>query len=481
MVLPRVREFCHRHYRLLAVAILAIAAFNLGLRLNSERVEEWDESLYGLSAWEMVQSGDWIGTTRLGTLDYYNTKPPLNIWLIAASFKAFGTSLLSLRLASAVSAWVTVAVLLIWAGRHFGREVGLASGLVLATCYGFVYVHSGKNADTDAAFTLLLLLTVVTVHAAARRPRMLVWLGPIAAATFLLRGMAVLMPLLLALVVLIVRGRPETRRLGAMGVAALLGTAPVAAWVMARWRVDRWAFLEKLFFFDFIDRTGNVLEGHTGGVLYYLDRLQRYQYDWLGAALTAIVLYPLPWRRIVSTIPDLRRPESGMRLVLTAWAVVTLAVPTIMQTKLPWYLNPFYPLFALGVAWVILRGLASDRGRARRMALACAVVLAAVVAEAKLVWTSYYRRDPSRSVQGLLLAESVQLRGHAVCRSRWNNAEIFVLDVLIQAERRICRDASEFARDSRRGDYFVTTPDVNVDGLVLVRADAQNALYRRDY
>ena len=224
-----------------------------------------------------------------------------------------------------------------------------------------------------------------------------------------------------------------------------------------------------------------MLEGHAGGVLYYLNMLQRFQYDWLLAALTAIVLFPLPWRRIASAIPDLRRPEHGMRLVLTAWAVVTLVVPTIMQTKLPWYLNPFYPLFALGVAWVVLRALASDSGRVRRMVLVCTVVLAAVVAEAKLVWTSYYRRDPSRSVQGLLFAESHQLRGHAVCRSRWNNAEIFVLDALIQAERRICRDASEFARDSRRGDYFVTTPDARVDGLVLVRADARNVLYRRDY
>ena len=474
------REFCNRYYRLLAVAILAIAAFNLGLRLNSERVEEWDESLYGLSAWEMVQSGDWIATTRLGAIDYYNTKPPLNVWLIAASFKTFGASLLSLRLPSALSAWATVVVLLIWGGRHFGREVGLASSLVLATCYGFLYVHSGKSADTDAMFTLLILLTVVTVHAAELRPWRLIWLGPITAATFLLRGMAVAMPLLIVLIVQFARGRSDLRRFRALGLAALLCAIPIVAWSIARWRFDRWAFFEKLFFYDFVERTGNVIEGHPGGLLYYLNMLQRYQYDWLLAALAAILLFPLPWRRMPPALAGLRHPGNRLRLVLAAWAFATLAVPTVIRTKLPWYLNPFYPLFALGVAWVIVRGLTLDRGHVRRVALACTVVLAVVIAEAKLVWTSYYRRDPSLFVQGLLFAESRQLRGHVVCRSRWNNAEIFVLDALIHAERRICRDASEFARDSRRGDYFVTTPDVSVDGLVLVRADARNALYRRD-
>ncbi len=44
-------------------------------------------------------------------IDYYNSKPPLNVWLIALAFKLFGANLVSLRLVSVVSAWLTVAVL----------------------------------------------------------------------------------------------------------------------------------------------------------------------------------------------------------------------------------------------------------------------------------------------------------------------------------------------------------------------------------
>src|SRR5712671_1771091 len=107
---PTLDGFCARHFTTLAVLVLALAAFNLTFRLGREVVTEWDESLYAISASEMVTSGHWIGVTYFGELDYYNSKPPLNVWLIALAFKAFGTNLWSLRLASAGCAWLTVLV-----------------------------------------------------------------------------------------------------------------------------------------------------------------------------------------------------------------------------------------------------------------------------------------------------------------------------------------------------------------------------------
>src|SRR6188472_2907303 len=83
-------HFCERHYRRLAALTLLLAALNIGYRLDREVVTTWDESLYAVSAAEMVRSGNWLVTTFQGDVDYYNTKPPLNIWLIATSFKLFG-------------------------------------------------------------------------------------------------------------------------------------------------------------------------------------------------------------------------------------------------------------------------------------------------------------------------------------------------------------------------------------------------------
>src|SRR5205823_2323244 len=319
-------------------------------------------------AWEMGNTGQLVATTFLGELDYYNAKPPLNVWLIALSFKAFGTKFVSLRLVSVASAWLTVAVLQGWTRRALGPVVALFAGLVLATTFGFIYVHSGRTAETDALFTLLILLTVVALWAEENQPWHRAWLGPIAAAVFLLRGMAVLMPLAIVLAVLIGRNGPSRQPPGPHRwlpslptlSAVILGVVPVGAWAVARWRVDRWMFFDKLFNYDFVARTLTVIEEHPGSSLYYLNILQKHQYDWLLAGAVALVLFPIPWRRVRHRLLLLWRGDAGPGVLLCSWAGVTILIPTLMRTKVPWYLNPFYPVFALGIAWILARGLSQD-------------------------------------------------------------------------------------------------------------------------
>ena len=177
----------------LAVGVWLLAALNVGFRLHLQPLQQWDESLYTTSAWEMLQSGKWVGHTFRGQLDYYNTKPPLNIWLIALSLKAFGLNLVTIRLPSIVATLLSVAVLLGWTRKRVGAVASLFAGLVLSSMFAFFYVHAGRTANTDAINTLLIILTVIVVSEAREQRWWLLWLGPILAAVFLLRGMAVMM------------------------------------------------------------------------------------------------------------------------------------------------------------------------------------------------------------------------------------------------------------------------------------------------
>jgi len=462
-----------RHYRILAAAVLGLAAFNLSFRLGSEVVSEWDEALYAISAWEMGRSGDMIATTFLGKLDYYNTKPPLNVWLIALSFKAFGMNLVSLRLVSALSAWLTVAVLQEWTRRSFGPAVALFAGLVLATSFGFVWVHAGRTAETDALFALLILLTVVTLWAEQRRPWFRIWLGPLAAAVFLLRGAAVLMPLALVLAVHLGRGRMQWNLRRPTLAALLLFAVPATAWGVARWRVDEWRFFERMVNYDFVARTFTVIEGHPGTPLYYLNVLQKHHYDWLLAGAVALMLFPIPWRQL----RDRMRSHDGM-LVVT-WAAITFLIPTMMRTKLAWYLNPFYPVFALAVGWLVVRGFTQPGSDARRAILAAVVGVSFGVAEAKLIWYSYQYRDVTNSAQGMLLDHQQQLKGRRIFRNRWDNAEIFVVGAVIGAEHRVARRTEDFRRESHPGDCLVTSRGVAGADLLLVGSGPHHSLYCR--
>ncbi len=478
---PALIRVCERHYAAAAIAILTLAAFNLGYRLDSEVVTEWDESLYAHAAWEMFQGGSWIGTTLFGVLDYSILKPPLSIWLIVLSFKALGTSLLALRLPSAIAAWLTVLALQEWSRRTFGRATALFASLVLATSFGFLYVHSGRSGNPDAVFTLLILLTVITLWAARERPWRSLWLGPLMAGLFLVRGLGMLMPLAIVCVFEAWTRGSGRERVRPLVTAAVLFLIPVASWIVLRWQVDRWQFLGQMFALDLVARTSVVVEGHAGTPLYYLHIIQKDHYDWLAAALLAAILFPIRWSRFRRLL-TVWRDEDGRRVLLGSWAAATLLVPTLMQTKLPWYVNSFYPVFALGIAAVLVYAFSQTGTRTiarRRCALGIIAVISFGVAEGKLLWYSWNKRDLRSSVQGLMLAEKHQLTGRRVFRESWDRADTFVLRALAGASGHSSSGLDEFLARSEHGDYLIGAPGIGHAGLTLVRLQGPYGLYRR--
>ncbi len=473
-----VLAFATKHFAALACVLFVLAAFNLTFHLSHEFLTEWDESLYATTAAEALDSGHWIATTFDGQLDYYNTKPPLNVWLIAGAFATFGKSLVALRIASVVSAWLTVVALTLWTRRARGAATGLLAGLVLATAFGFIHIHAGRSGNTDALFTLLTVLTAVVLWAERSRPSLRAWLGPLLAATFLLRGMAVLMPLgIIALTWLAARERP---RAWAPTLAALaLFILPAGAWMIARYRVDQWEFLRRLFFYDFVARTATVIEDHPGGPFYYLNILQKHQFDWLVAGAMAVIVAPIPWTTVRAWTGRWR--HEAFALVLVVSAFVVLGEPTLMRTKLPWYLNPFYPVFAIAVAALIVRAVAAAGAgpRWRGIALATTVVVAFGVAEGKLIWYSFEYRDLALSDQGLMIAERPRLVGHRLYRAQDDRAGTFVTLDVVGADPRYAPDAATFLEQSAPGDYFLGPSVLSHPELELVRSNGRYWLYRR--
>ena len=394
----------------------------------------------------------------------------------------FGPSLLSLRLWSIGAAWLTIAVFQRWVRQTRGAAVALASSLVLTTTFGFIYDHAGRSGNTDALFTLLVLLTVITLWSSQERDWRLAWLGPIAAAVFLLRGMAVLMPLMIVVAAewwRVKQGR--SRRWIPIAVALALFAVPVTAWLAARWRLDEWRFISRIFTYDFAARALTVIEDHPGTPFYYLNILQRNQFDWVVAGLVAWFVCAVPARRILRTLAFWRADDPS-RMLSGAWALIAILVPTLMRTKLSWYLVPFYPPFALAVGWVSVRAIAA-LGRypfqRRLTALIVVLAMAFIAAESRLVWYSFHRRSISTSSQGVLLAERQILGGQTVFGDHWTHSESFVLKGIIGAEPRETESVDAFLRDSAVGDYLFVSREIRQPGLLLVRTNGRHHLFQR--
>ena len=461
--------FCERHYMLLAVCALVLAAFNLGFRLNREVVTAWDESLYVTSAAEMVKSGNWLVTTFHGEVDYYNTKPPLNVWMIAAAFKTLGISLWSMRLPSVLAAFATIAAVQWWCRRCFNAMTALASTVVLSTTFGFLYVHSARSANPDAWLTLDIVLTVITLWSARRAPWRLVWLGPLAAVAFMLKGTAVLLPALIVFAVLVIRG-VDRRTVAALATAVGVFLVPTVAWAVARWRFDRWRFFDGLFNYDFVERITQPLEGHDSHPLYYLNILQKDHYDWLVTAVILLLVLVLSRR----DRQPVRLPlDRDIRMLLGVWGGAALLVPTLMATRLPWYLNPFYPIFAIAVGAIVAASFdafSRPGHRRERMVVATMTLLAFGVAESKLLWYSY-KRDLDGSMQAFFLESREMVEGRRVLLEEWDPADHFVLTHMANGMA-VTGNPEQFAEGANEHDLLILMPAQD-GGWVLTSASTR--------
>ena len=470
-----------RRYKVLALAALALATFNLTFRLDRETVHVWDESLYATSAFEMLESGQLAVTTFQGAVDYANSKPPLNTWLIAGSFRLFGVNLVAMRLPAVLAAWLTVLVVYVWTRRHLGNAVAALAVLVLGTTYGFLYVHSGRTANSDAHLTLLVTLAFVVLASARTRAWHTVALGPIAAGVFMLKGpaaLAFIAPFVVAHGVELRRaGTPLISRARPWALAAVLFSLPIGAWAYARWQFDGWLFFMQMLGYDALGRGLTAVEGHGGSPLYYLDVLQRYQYEWLVAAATAALLAP-------RAMPGLYRAcvarHLPMSLVL-GWVVGCFLVPTIVATKLAWYIAPVYPLFAMVVAAVVhaaWQALAAQGDTTRARVLVAVVALAVLSAESKMAWTSFTKLDLDRSAQGLLIGHAELIRGRRVFAQTCPRPEWFLARAA-GARCLVARDIELYLAVSDPKDLWLDAPGNVNPALTAVVGNRRAALYAR--
>lgn len=249
--------------RALLLVVLVVSATNFGARLDREMVDVWDESLFAAHALDMHHSRQWLVTTIGGEVDYYDTKPPLNSWLIAFSFDWFGVGLVPLRLPAVLSTAATGLAVFLWAQRVFGTAVAALSALVLATSYPFLFVHSGRTANADAPLGLVVTLLFITLWQVPRRPSQALWTGPLVAAAIMLKGPAALGfvgPLVVASVGAHWRsGVPWRAWVPAFIGGGLVGLVPVGVWAFARWQFDGWQFLGPMIDYDIVQRASSAM------------------------------------------------------------------------------------------------------------------------------------------------------------------------------------------------------------------------------
>ncbi|KMY66441.1 hypothetical protein AAU61_14755 [Desulfocarbo indianensis] len=318
------------------LVLLAVCAVLFFSAPGFRSLWETDEARYAEIPREMVLSGDWV-TPTLNHVKYFE-KPPLAYWLVAVSYKLFGISGASARLAPAACGTL-VALLVFLLGRsQAGAKAGLWAGLTLVT--SLMFFGLSRILMTDMALCLGVALAMYgawQTRLGYRHGPYAFWLG--CAAGFLSKGLLGPGLPIMATVVFALAAR-EWRLLVwlANWRALVMFAALCAPWVvLVSWRNPGF------FTYFFIDE-------HLGRLL--TARHQRYEPPWYYAALLPAAMFPwialMPWA-LIRTWPGglWRQEEQRAWLFAALWFASFFLFLSISSSKMMHYILPALPALAL--------------------------------------------------------------------------------------------------------------------------------------
>ena len=357
--------------------LLAIAAAGLWLlTLQARHLLPADEGRYAEIAREMLRSGDWI-TIRYNGVKYFE-KPPLQIWMTALAFKAFGIGEWQARLWTALSGAAGL-VASAWAARRwYGPRVGALTALVLlaAPAWNIGSQFASLDMALSGALALVLAAVLIAQHPDAtersQRNWMLVAWVAMALGVLTKGPVAIVLPGATLLIYSgIARDRAIWHRLHlGMGLLVLLAVAEPWFVLIAHRNPE---FLRFFFIHEHLQRYLSPIHHHEGAWWYFVPQLLIGFLPWLGLAWSMV--------QVVRTEPR----DAALRpaLLLAVWAATIFVFFSFSDSKLPGYILPLYPAFGILAARALDRlGPASWR---RQVSVALALMVIAAVATPWLV------------------------------------------------------------------------------------------------
>jgi 4-amino-4-deoxy-L-arabinose transferase-like glycosyltransferase len=335
------------------LALLVFAAVVIFAGINALPLVDPDEVFYAQTAREMLDGGSLLTPLLFGQPNF--EKPPLTYWLLVASFKLFGVHAASARLAPAIFGLLGALATYLFAKRILPKGTAALAALILAT--GMLYLGQCIALLTDMVFSVLVAGSLYCFYLwfAEKRDAFLHLFALLLALAVLTKGPAGFVIALLG-IVLFLRVTANNAALKSFIFHPwwLVFTAVALPWYLyaaiTYGRAFTWEFLVH-------DNWHRILRAeHTN-----LDTWYFYP--------ALIVVGIFPWTAFLAflgaTFSKYRTPVFFMG----SWVLATWGIFAMAHSKLPSYILPLFPAFAITLAI----SLESFTGLRRRTAVAAAI------------------------------------------------------------------------------------------------------------
>jgi 4-amino-4-deoxy-L-arabinose transferase-like glycosyltransferase len=328
--------FCVAYFTLCAVLLFSVGNWSLPLI-------DRDEPRFAEASREMRQSGDYLVPRLNG--EYRFDKPPLIYWCQVLSFNGLGETDFAARFPSVIFAVLVSVATWMFASRIFGPRVGIWSGIIFATSLQ-VFIHA-RAAVADMPLVFFFLTATWADWERSRNPRSTFWwwifylfLG----FGFLAKGPTALLPAFFVPVRALLNRAPYRVDLRSALRGGLVVLIVIGLWGVPALLATNDAYLEIGLGKHVLQRSLQPMESHGGeGLAGYLLFLPFYLAVSFFSFFPWCLFLPGCFRRLLSH----REPDENF---LLGPILIVLLVFTLIQTKLPHYVLPAYPMLAILVA-----------------------------------------------------------------------------------------------------------------------------------
>ena len=326
------------------IILAAIIYTPIFAHLDALPIRIWDEARLAINAYEMSENGNFLVTYFDGSPDMWNTKPPLLIWLQAFFIKIFGFNELAVRLPSAIAAFFTCVVIMVFSNKYLKSFwFGFIIVVVLVTSQGYIHDHSTRTGDYDSLLSLFTTISGLLFFAySERQNKKHLYLF------FIFTALAVLTKSVTGLLFL-----------PAMFLYSILSKQLIPLLKNKHFYYGIGFFLSLVLGYYFLREIVNpgyvsavqknelggryleVVENHNNVFLYYYNNFLQYKLEGWN------LLIPL------GVVVGLAAKDSKVRkLTIFSTLMVTtfFLIISTSQTKLAWYDVPLYPFISILVA-----------------------------------------------------------------------------------------------------------------------------------
>lgn len=328
------------HYCILSVLIY----LTVFLKLGAFHMRWWDESMFAVNAYEMIENGKMFSLYFDGSPDLFNTKPPLTVWFQVLFIKLLGYNELAIRLPSALATALIVLTLFHFVSKYFNRTWAWVSALILLTSTGFIGFHTGRTGDSDALLTLFLFLANLQFlkFLILKKNRYVFWFFMFLTLAFATKLFAALLFIPAYFLLLLCNKNFKQFVLSYQFALGVLIFFISTFGIIYLRELDSPGYLNTILSKD----AARIFQGshHQHGALYYLDSLlnSRFSFWFIPLVLGLILNFS-------------NQDQRQRKLIFNSTVLITIyfTIISLSTTKLEWYDMPLYPYMALVASYSI--------------------------------------------------------------------------------------------------------------------------------